>query len=338
MIVLSNCLTKIVDEGGLKLATSLVTRAKEKNRDITVVSFEREFPLSDVHLKLNKFHLSKKLIGLLKKESQKVVYIPFPAPTRSMMLRVFLLSMFVKCPLQVVLIRQYPLDEISRMLLQKSKAELIVFSKQAKDFYTNEVKNTVSYFKTGIDTKKFVPVSAEKAKELKVRYGFDAEKPLVLHVGHMKQGRNVKELMKISENYQVLLVVSTLSKERQDEELKQQLLARENIRIIGDYIPNIEEIYQMADVYFFPVKQIGHCIDVPLSCLEAAACNKPVITTPYGEMKEFQGEKGFLFIEDFQQETINQAIFESLSREPLSIRDAVLPYDWDCTVRELLSR
>lgn len=337
MIVLSNCLTKVIDEGGLKLATSIVKRMKEKDKDVFVVSFEREFPQSDLHLPLNKFHISKQLISLLKKKKQPVLYIPFPAPTRSMMLRIFLLSLFARHGLRVMLIRQYPLDGFSKMLLQHSKAELVVFSKQAQEFYRGSVKNKVTYLKTGIDTQKFKPVSPQEAKELKKKYGFDCDKPLVLHVGHMKQGRNVKELMKISEDYQVLLVISTLSKERQDEQLKQQLLSRENLKIMADYIPNIEEIYQMADAYFFPVQQLGHCIDVPLSCLEAAACNKPVITTDYGEMKEFVGKNGFYLIQDFQGEMVNQLIDQAVSDTDLSIRESVLPYDWANGVNQLLS-
>ena len=58
----------------------------------------------------------------------------------------------------------------------------------------------------------------------------------------------------------------------------------------------------MCDLYYFPVKELGRCIDVPLSCLEAASCNLPVVATDFGELKEFIGCEGFFFIESFEKE------------------------------------
>lgn len=329
MLILSNSLTQTADEGSLKLASSLVKRIKAKHpQDTCVVSFEREFSQSDVHLELNKFHISFRLLSLIRKQKQPVLYIPFPAPATSMALRIFLLSLYARRGLRVMMIRQFPMGRIAAALLRLSGAELVVFSKKACDFYTPLVNSRVLYLKTGVDTEKFSPVSAQRQRELKRQYGFDPDRPVVLHVGHMKEGRNVAELMKIDERYQVALVVSTLSRERQDPELKARLMQCPNIRIMEGYIPCIEQIYQLSDVYFFPVKQIGHCIDVPLSCLEAAACNKPVVTTDYGEMAAFTGEKGFFFIDEMNEMTVNGKIAEALADVECDVRAAVLDYDY----------
>ena len=334
MLILSNSLTQEADEGSLKLATSIVKRIKKENEKTHIISFERTFSHSDEHLKLNKFHISAKLVSLIRKSKQSLMYIPFPAPTLSMALRIFILSIFARYGFKVMMIRQYPINRIAEILLRCSRAELIVFSKQAEEFYQKIVtKNRVTYLKTGIDTNKFLPVSPEKSRELKIKYDFDPDRPIVLHVGHMKEGRNVAELMKIDEKYHVLLVVSTLSKERQNSELREKLLSCPNIRIMENYIPDIEEIYQMCDVYFFPVRQIGHCIDVPLSCLEAAACNKPVITTNYGEMKELISHKGFYLLNDFSKETINEIVSQSLEDEDYNTRSVVLEYDYQNAIK-----
>ena len=71
MIVLSNCLTKTPDEGGLKLATSLVKRIKQKNEDTFVISFDRQSEFADIHLPINKFLLNRKLISIVKKRKQR---------------------------------------------------------------------------------------------------------------------------------------------------------------------------------------------------------------------------------------------------------------------------
>ncbi len=335
MLILSNSLTQVDDEGGLKLATSIVKRIKQKDESTFVAAFEREFALSDTHLKLNKFHLSRQLISLIRKQKQPVLYIPFPAPTTSMAIRIRLLSLFAKKGLRVMLVRQYPMSTFAQRLLRKSKAEIVVFSKKAQEFYSDIVGDKTLYLKTGIDTEKFVPASPEKSKELKIKYGFSPDRPIVLHVGHMKEGRNVRELMKISEKYQVVLVISTLSKERQNEQLRDELTSCPNIKILDGYLPDIQEIYQMADVYFFPVKQVGHCIDVPLSCLEAAACNKPVITTDYGEMREFVGKEGFSFIDEIESESLNALIDSALNSADYDTRSAVIDYDWSKAVEAL---
>lgn len=336
MLILSNSLTQEADEGSLKLATSIVKRIKKENEKTHIISFERTFSQSDEHLKLNKFHFSAKLVSLIRKSKQSLMYIPFPAPTLSMALRIFILSIFARYGFKVMMIRQYPMNRIAEILLRCSRAELIVFSKQAEEFYQKIVtENRVTYLKTGIDTNKFLPVSPEISRELKIKYDFDPDRPIVLHVGHMKEGRNVAELMKIDEKYQVLLVVSTLSKERQNSELREKLLSCPNIRIMENYIPDIEEIYQMCDVYFFPVKQAGHCIDVPLSCLEAAACNKPILTTDYGEMQELINQKGFNYLNDFDKENINESISQILEDKEFDTRSAVLEYDYQNAIKYL---
>lgn len=330
MLILSNSLTDTADEGSLKLASNLVKRIQNKYpSDTYVVSFEREFPTSDVHLELNRLHISKRLISMIRKRKQPVLYIPFPAPTTSMAIRIRILSIFARHGLRVMMTRQYPMSRVAAALLRQSRAELVVFSKKACDFYRPMVKGRVIYLKTGVDAEKFAPVSEQKARELKIKHGFDPDRPIVLHVGHMKEGRNVSQLMKIDEKYQVLLVTSTLSKERQDLELKKRLLQCPQIRVMEGYIPCIEEIYQMSDVYFFPVQTAGHCIDVPLSCLEAAACNKPVITTEYGEMSEFIGKPGFYFLDKMTSCAINQAIAEAMGDHACNTRDSILNYSYD---------
>ena len=336
MLVISNSLTKTADEGSLKLASSLVKRMQSQYPERTyVVSFEREFPLADAHVSVNKFHLSAPLISLIRKQNQPVLYIPFPAPTTSMALRIRALSLFARRGLRVMMIRQYPMNRMAAALLRQSGAQLVVFSKKAREYYRSIVGDRVVYLKTGVDTKTFSPVSAETSAELKRKYGFDPDRPLVLHVGHMKEGRNVAELMKIDEKYQVLLVVSTLAKERQDPALKERLLQCPHIRVMEGYIPCIEEIYQMCDAYFFPVKAAGHCIDVPLSCMEAASCNKPVVTTDYGEMAEFTNKQGFYFINDMTASSINAAIAKAIADEDRCTRDHVVSYDFDRSVSAL---
>lgn len=333
MLILSNCLTEKVDEGCLKVANSLVKRLVEAKSDTYIVSFERKPKFDSLHLKLNKLLISKELYSIIKEKDQPVLYIPFPAKEWATALRVFLLSLFCKKQLTIVLTMLCKCNFIGRLLFKMSRANIVTFSQNTKDIYEKMVgAQRVKYLKTGVDTERFCPVSEEKKFSLKEKYGFDKEKNVILHVGHLKSGRGIAELMKLDSKYQVALVVSTLTKDEQDKKLQEDLQGCSNIKIFDGYLPNIEEIYQLCDVYFFPVVEKGNCIDVPLSCMEAAACNKPVVTTRYGEMASFEGKDGFVFIDSFDAEVLNKTVKSALDAQNINTRGFVLEYDWENAV------
>ena len=92
-------------------------------------------------------------------------------------------------------------------------------------------------------------------------------------------------------------------------------------------------IFVESPIFLFPVlaKMMidkGNCIDVPLSCMEAAACNKPVVTTSYGEMVSFKGKEGFLFVDSFDASWLNQIFATATKMDDVHTRDFVLEYDW----------
>lgn len=329
MIVLTNGLTETADEGFLKVATSIIKRLK--NDKVKIVSYDRTTSLADEHLNLNKFLISKRLVSILREKKDSVLYIPFPAKTFPTAIRIFLLSLMSKGDVQVVLVLKNHYSVLSKLLIKLSRAKIIVLSSESYEFYREFLsEDKVKYLKSGVDTDRFIPADDLKKNAIREKYGFDLRKPIILHVGHLKYGRNVNQLLNIGNDYQVILVASTLTKNEQDECLKQQLLQKENITILDEYIPNIEEIYQMSDVYFFPTVEKCNCIDVPLSCLEAAACNIPVITTEYGEMKVFRQKEGFIFIDDFSSDNLKALIEKALMLEKNNdeIRKSILDYDW----------
>lgn len=337
MLILTNCLTEVADEGCLKVSNSLVKRIKQADPSVMVISYERCSELTDLSLELNKLLLNAPLFRLLRQKRESVLYIPFPAKPIATALRVFVLSLMCRAGLRVLLTMNVPMGRAERLLYRLSSAEFLVLSEEVRGTYESIAgAGRVIRLKTGVDTRKFCPVPETRRQELKKAYGFDSERPLVLHVGHLNAGRNVAQLMKISNTFQVLLVTSTLTKAEQDAALRKKLQETENIRILDDYLPRIQEVYQMADVYFFPVEEKGHCIDVPLSCLEAAACGKSVVTTRYGEMKAFEGKPGFFYLDSFDPESINSELEAALSQKDAEPRRAVLDYDWDNAVSLLI--
>lgn len=333
MLILTNSLSDTPDEGALNAATSLVSRIRKQDPAVKIVTYDRYSSLSDQHLKLNKLLLSEKLLRILR-HKDTLLYIPFPTRSLPMAVRTFLLSRICRGKLCVLVTMTRPVGPAARYLLHRSGAEFAVLSRDAWTAFRKFLpENRVIRVKTGVDAEKFTPVTADKARELKVKYGFDPDRPVVLHVGHLKAGRNVAALTKIPKECQVLLVVSTHT--TQEEAIRRELLEGGNVRILDTYVAEIQEIYQLSDVYFFPVEQPENCIDVPLSCLEAAACGKSVVTTAYGEIKEFSGKPGFIFLKSSEEMEIERGISAALNSEPGLTRTAAEEYDWNNAAKML---
>ena len=250
-------------------------------------------------------------------------------------LRIFILSVFARWGLQVIWVMNFPIGKLSKFLIRCSRARVIALSRDAWLHYREAIGDQAVYLKTGVDTQRFCPVDDSRKAALRKAYGVPPGKRVALHVGHLNVGRNVGQLLKLDKNWHGILAVSTLTVGEQDEALRTQLAEKENITLIDWFLPNIEELYQLADVYLFPVVQSGRCIDVPLSALEAAACGIPVVTTSYGEMKELIESPGFYPIESFEPAALN-ALLETAAAEGCSPRQSVLEYDWNITVKQLL--
>lgn len=334
MIILTNCLRQVIDEGCLKVASSLVRRLKKEDPGAAVITYEAEADCSDVHLSVNKFMLSRKLGKLLRKKKEPVLYVPFSSRMRSMAIRLLILSLSCRGRLWVIRSIQSPVDRLSKMLIKISGAKMIVLSHTAWEYYRGQFEERVSYLKAGVDTSRFVPVSKQEKVRLREKYGLPQDKIVVLHVGHLNSGRDVQQLLKLDDRFHALLVVSTLTADARDEMLREQFLKKENVTLLEDYISDIQQIYQLSDVYLFPVAESGRCIDVPLSAMEAAACNVPVVATPYGELKELLGCEGFYEIEDFEEDTLQKLLCQAVN-ERKQPRANVSGYDWDVAVKRL---
>lgn len=337
MIILSNCLTDTADEGTRKVATNLVRLLKQQKPDTTVITYESTCNLSTVHLKLNKLLLNQNLRELLAKKGQPLLYIPSPAKSLPLAIRLFILSRAVKKELAVLLTMSFPVDFLSKGLIKASKAKLMTLCEDSQKYYSQVLDTEVKRLNAGVDMEHFSPATQQQKAQYRKQYGLPQDKPIVLHVGHLKQGRNVAQLLKLDDRFHGVLVVSTQTADEQDGALRQQLVDQKNLTLIDQYIPNIEQIYQLSDVYLFPVLQEESCIDSPLSALEAAACGIPVVTTAFGELKALLGREGFYEISSFDAQDLNELLQKAIC-EKKNPRAAVLPYDWNNAVKTILER
>ncbi len=333
MIILSDCFSKKIDEGCIKVANSLSKRMKNNNSDVFLISCGKDKSFADEHLKLNKLFLNKDLFKYVRERKQDVLYIPFASNTLGSILRTFILSLVCRKKVYVLFALRYSMSKLAEMILKMSKAEILLLSKDSYEHMYTLFGNKAHYIKTGVDIQKFVPVTAEQKKLLREKYGLGSEDKVLLHVGHMKKGRNVDKLLQVDDTYKVLLVVSSVTEAEND--LKIRMLQKENITVIDSYLENIEEIYQVADGYLFLVEKEENCIDVPLSILEAMACNLPVVTTKYGEVKSLKEGNGIYFLNKVDKAELNEQIEQCLQIKNYENRKIVEEYDWSRTISDI---
>jgi glycosyltransferase involved in cell wall biosynthesis len=176
------------------------------------------------------------------------------------------------------------------------RPNIILVQSQRTALILNRLGIRTRFLPNGVDTGRFSPVSRLTKQRLRELYGVD-DRFVVLHVGHIKEERGIRSLANaVGPNTAVILVASTSS--RPDQRLMTHLVKR-GVRVWSRYFENPQDIYNMVDCYFFPVRNDIASIDLPLSVLEAMSCNLPVITTRFGGLDEvFDEGQGLFFLDD----------------------------------------
>ena len=109
--------------------------------------------------------------------------------------------------------------------------------------------------------------------------------------------------------------------------------------VFNKFYDDISQFYKMADLYIFPLSDDGNelfpvsynligAIDVPLSVLEAMACNLPVVTTRFGALERLFDQGGGLHYAEDEEgiiANVTKFSYENVCRT----REKVLPYDWE---------
>lgn len=214
----------------------------------------------------------------------------------------------------------------SNNLIRFLKPDVMLIQSNEDKIRFENIGMNIRLLSNGVDTDKFTEITSETKKMLRKKYGIDKDKFVVLHVGHIRQVRNLQILPKIVEkNDQVLIVASTymkLNKPIHDE------LKNDGCIIWMGYIENIENIYAMCDCYVFPVLN-GQSILTPLSVLEAMSCNIPVVTTKFAGLSTFFEKSDGLYFAESEID-ISNAIknIKNNKIDKCNNRDAVLSYSW----------
>lgn len=294
VVLVTEYLNPPYDEGIKKTAYNLYLELEKKYELQVICRFGFEKDNINV-VNTNALYFSSKIKLIIKEfHPDSIVYLPFQSSTFASYLRLKVFSIYSKnSKIILIALQPKPLKYWQSVLVQFIKPQIAFTPSPSLNAYWNKVgvKNQLIPLITDFSTFKPLNHTADQQK-LRVKYKLKTNDFIISHMGHLNEGRNLKTLIPLQKSgVQVIIVASSSTPEdaKGNESLKNELL-NAGILIFDGYIDQIQEVYQLSDIYIFPVLMKNSSIGMPLSILEARSCGTPVISTNYGSVESFLGD------------------------------------------------
>jgi len=298
MLLISEHIDFPFDEGFKNITLSIYKELRLR-KDLLLVTKKGNDTrgLEAVKVSLNKLFLNNKLTLLLKDYSPDIIlYIPEASCTFNSFVRARILKLMNKSSKVVMLAAQHRKYRfLYRILLPFLKPDLLFLLGRSDKPFFEKMGMRVKVLPPAVDLERFFKAAPERRMLLREKYGIPKDKVIVFHAGHIKPNRNLEYFIDVQKIDNVQAVIVNSRTTQTDEKVK-ALLEEKGIIIIDRYLPDIQELYQLSDVYVFPVLKKEGAIEMPLSVLEAMACNLTLVTTSFGELTNyFKEDAGFRY-------------------------------------------
>jgi len=214
-----------------------------------------------------------------------------------------------------------------KFLLPLLKPDMVLTQSAKTEEMLTDVNYRTEFLPNGVDTERFVPVSADTKEKLRGKYGLSQGNFIILHIGSIRRRRNLQllaEMQQRNRNSQVLIVGSTSTP------LERNVyhdVVESGCIVWRRYFEKIEEIYALSDCYIFPASARLSGVDLPLSVMEAMSCNLPVISTRFGALSRVFTEGDGLYFAETKGEFFEMLDIIKTGIE-VKTREKVLPYSW----------
>ena len=282
--VLCEVLAPPLDEGVRIFAGSLAV-ALSRRVEVAVLG-EREARLGSIPIEgvlTDRYFLGSGLAGALTDaHPDALLYVPWTSLTARTLLRVAMLRRRAPgIPVGVVALQPRGTGRLVRLMTRAGRPDVLFATGPEVESDGRALGLPLTRLQGGVDAGRFRPRGEEPLADLRRALGLPASAYIVLHVGHLKRGRGVTALASVQaiDGVQAVLVASTST--GQDGDLRRRLQTS-GVRIVDEYLPEIERYYQAADCYLFPVRSSLDSIELPQSVLEAMSCDLPIVVTRFG--------------------------------------------------------
>ena len=257
-----------------------------------------------------------------------VVYVPQSGLTAFGIARGALLRFVTKSPTITIGLQERRVGRLHAFISAFGKPDLVLSPVNSVREMIERLGIDTGFIMPGYDDRLFKPASPEMRARLKCKYDFPRDRYILLHVGHIKESRNLEVLLRYRDwGSDVQPVV----KAGEIDPSWAHRLRMAGIIVVDEYLGDVHELYQASDCYFFPVNSPTGAVDIPLSVIEACACNLPVLTTRFGALAETMREgNGFHYYDRISEITEKiAAIRLSRSETAAKVRD----FSWEKVFR-----
>jgi glycosyltransferase involved in cell wall biosynthesis len=284
---------------GLQVFTMHLCRYLDARHDLTVIhgNGEPEKQLESIKILPRKIPFSRKLAAFFGEASPDlVIYLPSSGLTAFGLLRSIVLQRLSGAPVMTLAMQDRKIGSLHGLISRAGFRGLVLSPSGALRESLERIGIRTGGIIPGIDERLFRPVSRERKSELRVKYGLPRENFIVLHVGHIKESRNIGIFLGYRDWGAGILA---LVKAGYVDPVWKERLSDAGVAVMDGYIEDVHELYQASDLYLFPVRSSKGALDFPLSVIEAAACGLPVVTTRFGALPRLMDESGcFRYFDD----------------------------------------
>ena len=239
----------------------------------------------------NRYFVSRRLAGSLGSFApEAIVYVPWTSLTARTLIRVRALKRYAPGRrVALIALQPRPADFLSRLVAGLGRPDIVLAAGPGAMRQAERLGIPSTRVSPGVDLARFRPASAEQRAQLRQRAGIDPRAFVVLHVGHMKESRNIGVIEQLAKLASVACVVVGSTSTMADTRLTGRLRAA-GVTVMTHHEDRIEFAYRLADAYLFPVISPLDAIETPLSVLEAAACDLAIVSTPFGGLPDLLGK------------------------------------------------
>ena len=333
ILFISEVLTPPFDEGIKNVAYSVHNHLKLTNQLISVTKAGVNNNKSEIlSVRLNKLFLNYGLRKLIKIHTPDfIIYLPEASITFNSFVRAKVLKFMSENSRVVMLgVKQVDYSSIQRKIIVNylNPSSLLLLGKFDRAFFL-ENGLRVKTLPPAVDNVRFCQAIPAEKEKIRAEFDIPKNKTIVLHVGHIRPTRNVQCFSNVQKIKDVQVVLVGSSSTPTENNLKDRLV-RDGVLVIDRYIQEISDVYKMADAYIFPVVNNIACIDMPLSILEAMACNLPIITTRFGGLEDnFEESTGFNYFDNDKQLAELVESVKKINGSEINNVEKVKPFTWN---------
>jgi glycosyltransferase involved in cell wall biosynthesis len=338
IVVFSERLQPPFDEGIKNYAFHLARELSKLHQVMLLTAFGASLPdLGIENLPSNPLLLSLPFARRLRQFRPDVIcYVPTACATLFSFWRARMLKAFGGgAPIVLVALQVRSYGRFARAVMPHLHPDLVLVQAERTQSSLEPFGCKLALLTPGVDLERFSPAAPESRAALRIRYGVAPQAYVALHVGHLNRGRNVQALVGLQGYANIQVVVAGSTSTPKDEELVAEL-RRAGIKVIDHFVADIAELYRLADCYVFPVEGRNSAIDLPLSVLEAMACDLPIVTTRFGGLPAlFEPAAGVRYVADLQE--LPGAVAACQGLDAPGTRALVAPYAWTRIAEQVLA-